>query len=137
MFNGKSEIIFSKKINILIFSIFLIFATSNNINFGNQNLITVELNKYFYAALSSIRASGRLIWPIYYLIFIIGIVCVFQYILNKEKAFLIISFLAIFQLVDLTPGISKYYFGKQYVYQNKINNDIVKRIQGLSKNSKR
>ena len=88
MFNGKSEIIFSKQTNILIFSIFLIFATSNNINFGNQNLITVELNKYFYAALSSIRASGRLIWPIYYLIFIIGIVCVFQYILNKKRHFL-------------------------------------------------
>ena len=136
LFNGKSEIIFSKQTNILIFFIFLIFATSNNINFGNQSLITIELNKYFYAVLSSIRASGRLIWPIYYLIFIIGIVCVFQYNFNKKKAIFIISILAIFQLVDLAPGISKYYFGKQYIYQNKINNDIVKHIQGLSKEFK-
>ena len=131
--NGKSEIIFSRQTNILIFLIFLIFATSNNINFSNQNLINIELNKYLYAALSSIRASGRLIWPIYYLIFIISIVYIFHYTLNKKKALLIISIFAIFQLIDLAPGISNYYLGKQYVNQNKNNHDILKSIEGLSK----
>ena len=133
MFNGKSKIVFSKGTNILIFFVFLIIATSNNINIGNQNLITLELNKYLYGILSSIRASGRLIWPIYYLIIIIGIVSIFQHFLNKKKSLLIISILAIFQLIDLAPGISNYYFGKQYKNQNQESVDISNRIKGLSK----
>tara|TARA_Y100001958_G_scaffold158976_1_gene158627 strand:- start:387 stop:2474 length:2088 start_codon:yes stop_codon:yes gene_type:complete len=132
LFNGKFKIIFSKKTNIFIFFIFLIIATSNNINFGNQNLITIELNKYVYGTLSSIRASGRLIWPIYYLIFIIGIVSIFQLTFNK-KPLIIISILAVIQLVDLLPGISNYYLGKQYVNQNKKSFYFTSRIQGLSK----
>ena len=131
--NGKSKIVFSKGTNILIFFVFLIIATSNNINFGKQDLITLELNKYLYGIFSSIRASGRFIWPIYYLIFIIGIVTIFQYFFNKKKHLLIICILAIFQLIDLAPGISNYYFGKQY--ENKIQEsiDITKRTKGLSK----
>ena len=133
LFNGKSKIVFSKGTNVLIFFVFFIIATSNNVNFGNQDLITLELNKYLYGIFSSIRASGRLIWPIYYLIFIIGIVSIFQYTLNKKKPLLIISILAIFQLVDLAPGISNYYNGKQYENQNQENNDITNQIKGLSK----
>ena len=133
LFNGKSKIVFSKGTNVLIFFVFFIIATSNNVNFGNQDLITLELNKYLYGIFSSIRASGRLIWPIYYLIFIIGIVSIFQYTLNKKKPLLIISILAIFQLIDLAPGISNYYFGKQYENQNQENVDITNQIKGLSK----
>tara|TARA_B100000989_G_scaffold91533_1_gene66198 strand:- start:342 stop:2435 length:2094 start_codon:yes stop_codon:yes gene_type:complete len=133
LIKGKSPIVFPKRTNILIFFVFFIIATSNNVNFGNYNLLTLELNKYIYGVLSSIRASGRLIWPIYYLIFIIGIVTIFQYSLNKKKPLLIISILALFQLVDLAPGISNYYFGKQYVNQNQKSSDITKQIQGLSK----
>ena len=133
LFKGKSKIIFSKGTNISIFFVFLMIATSNNINFGNQDLITLELNKYLYGIFSSIRASGRFIWPIYYLIFIIGIVSIFQYFLNKRTSLLIISFLAIFQLIDLSPGISNYYFGKQYENQNQESIDITNRTKGLSK----
>jgi len=136
LINGKSKIVFSKGTNILIFFTFLMVATSNNVNIGNQDLITFELNKYLYGIFSSIRASGRLIWPIYYLIFIIGIVSIFQYSLIKKKPLLIISILAIFQLVDLAPGISNYYFGKQYENQNQESIDLTKRIKGLSKQFK-
>jgi len=133
LFNGKSKIIFTKGTNILIFFVFLMIATSNNVNIGNQDLITLELNKYLYGTLSSIRASGRLIWPIYYLIFIIGIVSIFKYSLNKKKSLLIISILVIFQIVDLAPGISNYYFGKQYENQNQEGIDIINQTKGLSK----
>ena len=131
--NQKSIIVFSKGTNILIFFVFVIIATSNNVNIGNQDLITLELNKYLYGIFSSIRASGRFIWPIYYLIFIIGIVTIFQYSFDKKKPLLIISILVIFQLVDLSPGISNYYFGKQYENQNQESIDISKRTKGLSK----
>ena len=108
-------------------------ATSNNINFGDQDLVTLELNKYLYGILSSIRASGRLIWPVYYLIFIIGIVTIFQYFSGEKKPLYIIGALVIFQLVDLAPGISNYYFGKQYENQNQERTYISSRIKGLSK----
>tara|TARA_B100000282_G_scaffold211842_1_gene156268 strand:- start:1028 stop:3121 length:2094 start_codon:yes stop_codon:yes gene_type:complete len=131
--NGKSKIIFSKKVNIIIFFVFLIMATSNNINFGDQDLVTLELNKYLYGILSSIRASGRLIWPVYYLIFVIGIVTIFQYFSGERKPLYIIGALVIFQLVDLAPGISNYSFGKQYENQNQERTYISSRIKGLSK----
>ncbi len=131
--NGKSKIIFSKKVNIIIFFVFLIMATSNNINFGDQDLVTLELNKYLYGILSSIRASGRLIWPVYYLIFVIGIVTIFQYFSGERKPLYIIGALVIFQLVDLAPGISNYSFGKQYENQNQERIYISSRIKGLSK----
>ncbi len=132
LFNGKSIIVFSKGANILIFIFFLVIATSNNVNIGNHDLFTLELNKYIYGVFSSIRASGRFIWPIYYLIFIIGIVTVFQYFFNKKNPLLIISVLVFFQLIDLAPGISNYYFGKQYINQNQESFDITSRLEGLS-----
>ena len=132
LYNGKPLIVFSKGTNILIFIVFFAIATSNNVNIGNHDLLTLELNKYIYGVFSSIRASGRFIWPIYYLIFIIGIVTVFQYFYNKKKPLLIICVLAFFQLIDLAPGISNYYFGKQYINQNRESFDITSRIEGLS-----
>ena len=131
LLTDKSKIIFSKRTNVIIFFVFLIIATSNNINFGNQNLITFDLNKYLYGTLSSIRASGRFIWPIYYLIFIVGIVSIFR-LFSFKKTSLIISILFICQLIDLTPGISNYYFGKQYLNYNKENLNMTTSLNGLS-----
>ena len=130
---GKSKIIFSKRTNIIIFFVFFLIATSNNVNFGNQDLITLELNKYLYGIFSSIRASGRLIWPIYYLIFIIGIVTIFDFSFNKKKPVYIIITLIILQLVDLSPGISNYHFGKQYENRNQEGIYITNKTKGLSK----
>ena len=127
----KSIIIFPKSTNVMIFFVFSITAISNNINFGDQNLFTFDLNKYLYGTLSSIRASGRLIWPIYYLIFIIGIVSIFR-LFSFKKTSLIISILLIFQLVDITPGISNYFFGKQYLNHNKENLTMTENLNGLS-----
>ena len=41
--------------------------------------------------------------------------------------------MAVIQLVDLLPGISNYFFGKQYENQNQESIDISKRTKGLSK----
>ena len=63
--------------------------------------------------MSSIRASGRLIWPVYYLIFIIGIVFIFNNF-NKRVSLFIIASLFCVQILDLSQGLSNYKFGKQY-----------------------
>ena len=65
--------------------IFFILAISNTINFGNFVLLDISLPKFLYAPLSVLRASGRFIWPIYYLIFIAGLVLIYKKIKKKKK----------------------------------------------------
>ena len=112
--NLKHEIIFSNKKIIVIFLTFFILALSHNVNFGEQSLISIDLNKYFYLLLSTIRASGRLIWPIYYLILFSGIIIIYKkFKKNSFKLIVLISILLI-QFIDIAPGLKNYYFGVQY-----------------------
>ena len=117
MFNKKNNIIYS---NIKIFTIcmiFLILSTSNNIYFDQTSIIKIPLNNIFYAISSSIRASGRLIWPIYYLIFIVGIIFIYQNF-QKKISLLIILILFLVQIVDISKGLNQYKLGKQYDQKN-------------------
>ena len=57
-------------------------SVSNNI-FGDINIVSFDLNKFVYIFLSIFRASGRMIWPLYYIIFIIGIIFIFKYFKTK------------------------------------------------------
>ena len=117
MFNKRNNIIYS---NIKIFTIcviFLILSTSNNIYFDQTSIIKIPLNKFFYAIASIIRASGRLIWPIYYLIFIVGIIFIYQNF-QKKISLLIILILLLVQIVDISKGLNQYKLGKQYDQKN-------------------
>lgn len=117
MFNKRNNIIYS---NIKIFTIcviFLILSTSNNIYFDQTSIINIPLNKFFYAVASIIRASGRLIWPIYYLIFIVGIIFIYQNF-QKKISLLIILILLLVQIVDISKGLNQYKLGKQYDQKN-------------------
>ena len=107
-------VIFDRNLNISICIFLLLIAASNNISFGNYHILNIELNKYFYLILSSVRASGRLIWPVFYLITFFGIIYIYQSNTNRN-AKIIISFLLIIQLIDLMPGILNYKLGKQFV----------------------
>ena len=88
----NSKIIFEKKKVLLISIILIVIAISNNLNFGNINLFEIELNKYIYAMSSLVRASGRFIWPIFYLIFIIGLISIFR-LFPQKKIIILISLL--------------------------------------------
>ena len=84
-----------KENNIIIFiGIFLfILAISNNIHFGKFNIISFELNKFIYGLLGMIRASGRLFWPIYYVIIIFSMALFFLYNLYVNTPYIISFFL--------------------------------------------
>ena len=117
MFNKRNNIIYS---NIKIFTIcmiFLILSTSNNIYFDQTSIIKIPLNNIFYGIFSTIRASGRLIWPIYYLIFIVGIIFIYQNF-QKKISLLIILILLLVQIVDISKGLNQYKLGKQYDQKN-------------------
>jgi len=130
LFSKKYLIIYSNQKLLFICSLFIILATSNEINFGERNILSVPLNNYIYLLLSSIRASGRLIWPVYYLIFIFGIIFTFKNFKNKNPS-LIISILLFIQVMDLYPGLKNYKFGSQYIstfQDDKIKNDVWKNL---------
>ena len=73
IFKGRLNIFFQNFNWVVITLPFLIISISNNINFGDVNIVSFDLNKFIYAFFSIFRASGRIIWPVYYIIFIVGI----------------------------------------------------------------
>ena len=122
----KYLIVFNRYKILTISLLFLMLATSNNINFGENNIFLVPINNLFYALLSSIRASGRLIWPVYYLIFIFGIIYVFRLFENKKPTIVILTLFFV-QIIDIHPGLLKYSLGSQYIDRN-INHNLKNNI---------
>ena len=112
IFFEKKNIIFKPRSLLLITVIIFFLSLSNNINFGDATIINYPLNKYFYALASLFRSSGRFVWPIYYFIFIIGIISI--YVLFPKKNIVILSILLSFQLIDLSSGLKHYFNGNQY-----------------------
>jgi hypothetical protein len=115
--------IFKKKIFIffiILLFLFLILAISSKISFGKIILVDLKLNKYLYGIFSSIRTSGRFIWPIYYAIFAFGIVSVFNIIKSNNTKYLTLIILLLIQLTDLFSGFSK-------IINN--NHDYIKQIE--------
>mgnify|MGYP001190659956 FL=1 len=109
---GKFNIFFQNLNWIIIILPFLLISMSNNINFGSMNIVSIDLNKFVYAFFSIFRASGRMIWPVYYIIFIIGIIFIFKNF--KSKSILVLLTLLVLQIGDIYSGIKNYSFGSQY-----------------------
>ena len=106
-FKKKKELIF-------IFLILLILAISNNIEFGDKVLLRLELNKYIYAILSVIRASIRIIWPCIYIILIFGVFSIYKNF-NRKTSLILIIFISLIQIIDISNGLKSFEFGKSFV----------------------
>ena len=105
--------IFFQNFNWVVITLpFLMISISNNINFGDMNIVSIDLNKFIYAFFSIFRASGRMIWPVYYIIFIVGIIFIFKNF--RSKSILILLTLLVLQIGDTYNGIKNYSFGSQY-----------------------
>ena len=135
LFLNRNEIIYPKKLLILCTTIFFLISVSNNVNFGQFNIFEIGLNKYFYALGSIFRASGRFIWPVYYLIFLYGIILIYNY---KNIRLILILLLFTLQILDISKGLSNYKFGKQYLSHKNLepNDSNVEVWKKISKNFK-
>ncbi len=114
-FKNTKEFFISKKEILSIFLIFFTLSVSHNINFGEINILSIDLNNYILGILSSVRSSGRLIWPVYYLIFILGIFFIFNYF-SEKKRIIVLTIILFVQLLDLSNGLRQYYKGNLYNY---------------------
>ena len=107
MLNYKK--MFSKNIRpyLLICILLTIIALTNNISFSQITLVELEIPKYIYGPLSLVRTSGRLFWPVYYLIFIASIFIIYEKF-GKKISISILSLLFLIQIIDISAGFKKF-----------------------------
>ena len=110
-------------ISILILTtICFLIAISHKIHFFNNLILEIEIPKIIYGLLSVVRASGRIIWPVYYLIFIFSIFKIYQNF-SKKNSFLLLIFILIIQLIDIYPGIKSHFNAQAFVKEKKLVNE--------------
>ncbi len=118
--NFKNIKINHKYLSLCLF-LFLL-ALSNNISLGSLNLINVNLPNILYAPLSVLRASGRLIWPIYYIVIIFAIYKLHK--LEKKNHSLVIGIFLLIQFFDFSNSLNENFLKEKKVRENKLNNPI-------------
>ena len=95
---------------ITLLIIMFLLSITHKIDFGNYNIINLDLNKYILAGLSWMRASGRFFWPIYYFLIFFSIFIISKN-LQKKKRILFLIILLFIQIIDISPGLKNYLFG--------------------------
>lgn len=90
---------------ILAFSFLASYALSNRISILNKEIIIVNLPHIMIKALSIFRASGRLLWPIYYLITIYTIYYFNRLFKTKIMKYTALIFMVLIQLIDISPRL--------------------------------
>lgn len=86
---------------ILIISILLfILALSNNVHFSNISLINMDLPKIIEKTFGIIRASGRMVWIPFYLIYILLFIAL-NSLENRKLAKALIIFAIIINILDM------------------------------------
>ncbi len=106
---------------LILVIIFSLIAVSNKIYFLGNLIYQIEIPKILYGLLSVVRASGRMIWPVYYLILIISILKIYQNF-SKKNSLIILFFIFIIQIIDIHPGIKSHYNSKAFVKEKKLVN---------------
>lgn len=104
---------------LLITIICFLIAISNKVHLLNYPIIEIKIPEIINGFLGIVRASGRIIWPVYYLLFIISIILIYKNFPKKNSIFVLILILII-QIVDIYPGIHSHYNSKAFVNQKKI-----------------
>jgi len=84
---------------IVLTSIFLIYSMSNEIMFNETEIFTYNVPSFLKQYTNSLRASGRFIWPAYYLLYI-GIFVLSYRNTKKEFFKIIIISLFVIQIYD-------------------------------------
>ena len=105
----------------LIILIFPIIAVTNKISLFGNIILNFELPKIFYGILSVVRASGRLFWPVYYLIFLGSIIFLYKKFSKKNSLYILLLIFFI-QFIDIYPGLKKHFNSSAFVNEKKIIN---------------
>jgi hypothetical protein len=109
----------------IIFASYLALAISNIVTFDNHTILTIPINDILASLLGIFRASGRLIWPLYYMIIFFAL-----YVLikgsSKKTIIILLSTSLFIQYYDLSKKMEEFHgiYNKSYVVNNPIKSDF-------------
>ncbi len=84
-----------------------LFAVSTTIIANNSAFIRIQLPQKLYELCSTFRSSGRMFWPVYYLVFLFTIVYLEHRFSAKRLGNAALLLLTCVQLFDLSPAIAE------------------------------
>ena len=91
---------------LLLFAAFsTVFAVSNVVCAFSYVLIRLPLPQFLLSVCSAFRASGRMFWSVYYLLFLGCIVAWIRLPARKKAVRAVLLSLCLLQLVDLSPNL--------------------------------
>lgn len=82
-----------------------LFAVSNVVTCNGSTIFTYPLPEILLKWAAVFRASSRLFYPVYYLMLLFCLYCIAS--LKKPLSIFLISFIALVQIVDLSPAIAE------------------------------
>ena len=124
-YNNSEKIKINYKYFTLSLFLFLL-SMSNNLSIGSINLISLDLPNLIYAPLSVMRASGRFIWPVYYIIIIFTLYKLYK--IERKNYLYLISLFLILQVFDFSKPIYENFIKEKKIYSSNLNDPIWKFI---------
>ncbi len=96
---------------IAVYLCFTLFAVSNQVTANGATIARIPLPEFFISIATTFRSSGRIFWPVYYLIMTSAIVGCFRLgrMRSKTMAFAAVCMVSLVQLADLAPGLAQKY----------------------------
>ena len=90
---------------LLICIALTLFAVSTTVIANNSAFINISLPSKLYALCSTFRSSGRMFWPVTYLVYLICIVFPAHHLTKKQLGNSLVLVLSIVQLIDISPAL--------------------------------
>lgn len=82
----------------------IIFAITNEITFNDKEILTIPIPEKITELASIFRSSGRMFYPVSYLLILIPFIYFFKRF-KKQTAAVILSVLLIIQITDISPAL--------------------------------
>lgn len=93
-------------IGLLLFSVFcILFAWSNVITFNGATLLTIPIPESLEQLCSVFRASGRMFWPVYELLFLLACLTAIRF--PKRTGMVSLVALLALQVYDISPALNQ------------------------------
>ena len=106
---------------LIFFAGFTTAAVSPLISFGFHR-IYIPIPEFLNSLWSTFRSSGRMIWPVFYLIYLVTLICLGKWIKNKKVSCLILIAALIIQTADLSGFMINLHekFSKEQTYESSL-----------------
>ena len=111
--------------------IFILYAVSNKVSFGERILFAFPIGEIFPQLLSVVRVSARFFWPVYYLIFFTVFVVIDKSGAKKTTS-CVLSILVLVQLYDIKTLLKPDFLVTPYISHLK-SSDWVQKISSVKK----